>query len=66
MGGKGEGGKSQSVSEWFLAIIEGASGHFLSIPFEVYEMLMEINKAHKQGRWKIRIGMDGGKRLTRR
>ena len=32
-------------------------------PYEVYEMMMEVNKAQMQGRWRIRIGTAGEKDL---
>ena len=59
MGGDGEDWESPSVAEWYLAIKEGATNHVLVAPFDLYEMLMEVNREQKQGRLKIGISAAG-------
>ena len=49
MSGKGEDWKSTAVADWFLSITEGVLKHVLVIPFEVYEMWMDVSEAQKRG-----------------
>ena len=62
-GGEGGNWKSPSVTEWYLMMKEGVANHVLAIPFELYEMLMDVHKEQKQGRLGNWVGA-AGKRET--
>ena len=61
-GEKGEEWRSIAVSDRFLALKEGVIPHVLASPFEVYEILMGINREQTQGRMQIRVGTSWGGR----
>ena len=61
MGAKGAKWKSTPLTDWFFAVKEGVMRHVLVSPYEVYEMLTEVNKEQQQGRWMIKIGTSGKK-----
>ena len=58
-GEDGEDWKSLSSNERYLSITEGSMKHVLVSPFELFEILMEVDHEQKQGRLKIRIGTKG-------
>ena len=49
MGEKGEDWRSMAVADWLLEIKEGVMNHVPVSPYEVYEMLMEVNKSGAMG-----------------
>ena len=56
---EGLGWKSLSANKRYLPLTGGATKHVLFIPFELFEILMEVNHEQSQGILKITIGAAG-------
>ena len=54
-GNEEDGWKSSHTDAWFLAPKEGILSQVLVSPFDIYEILMRINRDQK-GRTKLRVG----------
>ena len=65
MGG-GEDWRSLSVTDWYVEMKEGAIKHVIVSPFELYEMLMDVNKNKRMGDWRSELAQKEGRSLTRR
>ena len=58
-GEDGEGWKSVSATEWFIARAVYIIPHILISPFEVYGVATRINKAQGDNKMKLGIGVSG-------
>ena len=59
LGERGADGKSIEVGMWWICVKDGVVNHVLASPYEIYDILMEVNHEQKQTRLKLRIGPTG-------